>query len=87
MNLPHVLLHIAAAVALAGVVCRLYSISRVTVGWKDRVRWNSWVAAHVMLGLGMVSRLFGLEMAAAYFVTFGIALYFGVRWRRRASDQ
>lgn len=82
-----VLLHVAAAIALAGVVSRLAVMERTGDSVRCRMQWHGWTVAHVLIACGLVARLFRMEGLAALLVTLGLAVYFGVRWSRRAGEQ
>ncbi len=87
MNALDTAMHVMAAIVLAGICCRLFDLQQGRPGWASQVTWHAWVTAHVLIGAGMVARLFGMEEHAALLVTAGLALYFGVRWSRRAGDR
>lgn len=81
MSLYAVLLHIAAAVAFAGVCCRLLHFEH-----GHGIRAHAWTVAHVLLGMGLLARLFGMPEAAAMLVTLGLAIALAVKPHRRSSD-
>lgn len=87
MTSAQVTLHVLAAVVLAGICCRLLDLPRARTGWQPQAAWHAWVLAHVLIGMGMVARLFRMETDASWLVTSGLAIYFGVRWARRAGDR
>lgn len=74
-------LHLLAAVALMGVLSRLFD-ARCDTG-SSRL----WSLAHVLIALGLLARLFRMEPEAAFFVTSGLALMYGARWARRSTDR
>lgn len=87
MTLFGVVLHVAAAVALAGVVCRLAAMERAGDSVRCRVQWHGWVTAHVLVACGLTARLFQMESTAALLVTLGLAVMYGARWHRRAGER
>lgn len=86
MTFTWVLLHVAAAVALAGICCRLAAMYRHGESMACRVQWHAWVLAHVTVASGLVALLFQLPDLAMLLVVVGLSMYFGVRWHRRAGD-
>lgn len=81
MTLYALVLHVSAAIAFAGICCRLLHFEHA-----HGLRAHAWTVAHVLLGIGLLARLFGMADAAAMLVTMGLALALGVRPHRRSTD-
>lgn len=83
---------LCAAVIFAAVATRLAHLERSGRSAGCRARWNAWVLAHVLIGLGafavMLGPLYGYTtpVAPEVAINAGLALYFGLRWRRRSDD-
>lgn len=81
-------IHVLSAVVLAGVVWRLGEIGPPPrwSRWCDRVRWHAVVLADLLLGCGMLARLFGLAEGGVLLALAGLALLFWLGWTQRARS-
>lgn len=80
MSLYSVIVHVLTAIALAGIVFRLAVKTRAGDSLQCHMRFHLWTLAHVLLIVGLLARLFGMESVAVMSVVAGLALYFGTRW-------
>lgn len=77
MTLYSLVLFVAAAVAFAGVCCRLAHMEHAY----GSLRWHGILIAHVLLGMGLLARLLHMQAPAAMLITVGLALFFATERR------
>ena len=80
-------IHILSAIALTGVVCRLRDINPHAQTIKTKIQHQFWVLANVLIGLGLLTQLFGLQKESTGLLVGGLALYHGISWHRRSTDK
>lgn len=78
--------HVNAAIALAGICYRLTHLRPCRASWRSQALWHVWVVAHVLIGVGLLAALFRLSPWPAVFISTGLAVYFGVQWHRRSDE-